>query len=436
MTSVDSVIIIGGGLAGAEAAWQIARRGLRVTLYEMRPQKQTPAHHTGLLAELVCSNSLGADSGDNAPGLLKRELRSLGSLVMREADVNRVPAGNALAVDREGFAGGVSQALAGHPLVQLIREEVETIPQTGPAIIATGPLTSDRLADSIAAFTGVEGLSFFDAAAPIVAADSIDYSRVYRASRYGKGGDDYLNCPLNRWEYLALRQALVEAEGHPREDFEPTSFFEGCLPVEELARRGEETLRYGPLKPVGLPDPRDGRTPYAVVQLRQDNREGTIFNLVGFQTSLRFPEQRRVFRMIPGLEGAEFVRYGVMHRNTYLRSPGIMAPTMATLRRPDLFFAGQMTGVEGYLESTATGLVAGINVVRVAGGEEPLTFPPTTMIGALCRYVSSTDPEHFQPMNANFGLLPPVAGAKRKDKKQFLILRAAEDLGKFLNIVN
>jgi methylenetetrahydrofolate--tRNA-(uracil-5-)-methyltransferase len=433
---LESVIIVGGGLAGAEAAWQAASRGVAVTLHEMRPGKSTPAHRTGLLAELVCSNSLGADSGDNAPGLLKQELRRLGSLIMRAADESRVPAGNALAVDRGTFAGAVSQAIVGHPLIHVVREEVETIPAAGPAIIATGPLTSTAMADSIVTFTGSDGLSFFDAAAPMVAADSIDYSKVYRASRYGKGGEDYLNCPLDRQEYLALRQALLEAERHPPEDVDKSVFFEGCLPVEELARRGEETLRYGPLKPVGLPNPRDGRTPHAVVQLRQDNREATIFNLVGFQTSLRFPEQRRVFRMIPGLEQAEFVRYGVMHRNTYLRSPGLLGPTLATIERPDLFFAGQITGVEGYLESTATGLVAGINAARGLRGLEPAGFPPTTMIGALCRYVSEADPHHFQPMNANFGLFPPVPGIKRREKKQFLILRATEDLGKVLNIVN
>jgi len=433
---VGTVTVIGGGLAGAEAAWQAAEFGAMVRLHEMRPLKQTPAHQTGLLAELVCSNSLGADGRDNAPGLLKQELRRMGSLIMRAADANRVPAGNALAVDRVGFARAVTEAIEKHPRITVIRGEVTAIPGTGPVVVATGPLTSDALAASITAFTGDEALFFFDAAAPIVTAESIDHERVYRASRYGKGGDDYLNCPLSAEEYRVLREALVGAERHPPAEFEKAVFFEGCLPVEELARRGEDTLRYGPLKPIGLPDPRTGRLPYAVVQLRQDNREGTLYNLVGFQTSLRFAEQRRVFRLIPGLERAEFVRYGVMHRNTYLRAPGLLGPTMATLRRPDLFFGGQITGVEGYLESTATGLVAGRNAARMTCGLPPEILPPETMIGALCRYICEADPQHFQPMNANLGLLPPIAGVKKKVKKQFLILRALEALDKFLNIKN
>ncbi len=433
---MGTVMVIGGGLAGAEAAWQAAESGAAVTLHEMRPAKSTPAHHTGFLAELVCSNSLGADGRENAPGLLKQELRALGSLIMRAADASRVPAGNALAVDREVFARAVTEALEAHPRITVVRDEVTGLPEAGPVVVATGPLTSDALAAAIAAFTGDEALFFYDAAAPIVAADSIDHTRVYRASRYGKGGEDYLNCPLTAEEYRALREALVGAEQHPPKEFEKTVFFEGCLPVEELARRGEDTLRYGPLKPIGLPDPRTGRLPHAVVQLRQDNREGTLYNLVGFQTSLRFSEQRRVFGLIPGLEKAEFVRYGVMHRNTYLRSPGLLAPTMATRRRGNLFFGGQITGVEGYLESTATGLVAGRNAARLAAGLPPLVLPPETMVGALCRYVCEADPGHFQPMNANFGLLPPAPGIQKKMKKQFLILRALEGLSKFLNIAN
>ncbi|MHB8945250.1 MAG: methylenetetrahydrofolate--tRNA-(uracil(54)-C(5))-methyltransferase (FADH(2)-oxidizing) TrmFO [Bacillota bacterium] len=433
---MDRVTIIGGGLAGAEAAWQAAERGVPVDLFEMRPLKSTPAHHTGLLAELVCSNSLGADGRENASGLLKHELRSLESMVMRAADASRVPAGGALAVDREVFGRAVTAAIEGHPRINLVREEVTALPETGPSIVATGPLTSGALAQAIAGFTGSEAIFFFDAAAPIVTLDSVDLGRVYRASRYGKGGEDYLNCPLTIEEYRALREALVTAEQHPREEFEKAAFFEGCLPVEELARRGEETLRYGPLKPVGLPDPQTGRLPYAVVQLRQDNREGTLYNLVGFQTSLRFTEQRRVFRLIPGLEKAEFARHGVMHRNTYLRSPGLLDPTMITRPRADLLFGGQITGVEGYLESTATGLVAGINAARLVTGQAPLTFPPATMIGALCRYVSEADPNHFQPMNANFGILPPAPGIQKKLKKQFLILRAVKTLEEFMNIAN
>ncbi len=434
---MDRVTVIGGGLAGAEAAWQAAERGVPVYLFEMRPLKSTPAHHTGLLAELVCSNSLGADGRENASGLLKHELRSLGSMVMRAADASRVPAGGALAVDREVFGRAVTAAVEGHPRITIIREEVTSLPETGPVIVATGPLTSEALAQAIASFTGSEALFFFDAAAPIVTLESVDLGRVYRASRYGKGGgEDYLNCPLSVEEYRALREALITAEQHPREEFEKTAFFEGCLPVEELARRGEETLRYGPLKPVGLPDPQTGRLPYAVVQLRQDNREGTLYNLVGFQTSLRFPEQRRVFRLIPGLEKAEFARYGVMHRNTYLRSPGLLEATMMTRSRTDLLFGGQITGVEGYLESTATGLVAGINAARLVAGLIPLTLPRETMIGALCRYVSKADPAHFQPMNANFGILPPAPGIQKKLKKQFLILRAVKTLEEFMNIAN
>lgn len=437
MSTLDwaEIVVIGGGLAGAEAAWQAAERGLRVALYEMRPEKMTPAHQTGELAELVCSNSLGSDLPDNAAGLLKAELRRLGSLIMRVADATRVPAGGALAVDRRQFSAGVTAAIAGHPRIRLLRQEVTALPTEGPVIVATGPLTSEALAQAIVAFTGEKTLSFYDAASPIVDAESIDLERVYAASRYGKGGADYLNCPLTKEEYEAFWSELVRAKTHERHDFEQeTLFFEGCLPVEEIARRGPLTLAFGPLKPVGLVDPRTGREPYAVVQLRRENREGTMYNLVGFQTNLTWPEQKRVFRMIPGLERAEFLRYGVMHRNTFLNSPRLLEPTFQAKKRTDLFFAGQLTGVEGYLESTASGLVAGLNAARLARGLATLVFPRETMIGALAHYITTADPETFQPMNSNFGLLPPLQLPRhlKKEKKARLVKRALDVLDRFL----
>jgi methylenetetrahydrofolate--tRNA-(uracil-5-)-methyltransferase len=415
-----AITVVGAGLAGAEAAWQAANMGVRVRLYEMRPVRRTPVHQTEYAAELVCSNSLRGAGLENAVGLLKEEMRRLDSLIIREAVANQVPAGGALAVSREEFARGVTEALLAHPKIELVRAEVDAIPTQGTTIIATGPLTSEPLAQDILRFTGERYLSFFDAAAPIVAVDSINMEKVFRASRYGKGeGDEYLNCPLTRDEYEAFWEALVGAEKampHLPED-EQVPFFEGCLPVEEMARRGKDVLRFGPLKPVGLTDPRTGKRSWAVVQLRQDNAAGTLYNMVGFQTSLRWPEQKRVFRMIPGLEEAEFERLGVIHRNTFIKSPRVLAPTLEAKARPGLFFAGQMTGVEGYVESAAGGLVAGLNAARCALGEPPLLFPRETAIGSLLHYITHADPDHFQPMNIAFGLMPELPGEKIRDKR-------------------
>ncbi|HEY8347896.1 MAG TPA: methylenetetrahydrofolate--tRNA-(uracil(54)-C(5))-methyltransferase (FADH(2)-oxidizing) TrmFO [Symbiobacteriaceae bacterium] len=431
------ITIIGAGLAGSEAAWQAASRGVRVRLYEMRPVRSTAVHVTDQFAELVCSNSLRGSGPENAVGLLKEEMRRLGSLIMREALAHAVPAGGALAVDRAAFAAGVTRALMEHPNVEVIREEVRQIPPEGIVIIASGPLTSDALAENIRRFTGEKYLSFYDAAAPIVTRDSINMDRVFRGSRYGKGeGEDYLNCPMTKEEYDAFYEALIHAETvvpHHPED-EQIRFFEGCLPVEEMARRGRDVLRYGPLKPVGLEDPRTGRRPYAVVQLRQDNAAGTLYNMVGFQTSLKWGEQLRVFRMIPGLERAEFARLGVIHRNTFIKSPKVLLPTLQTKARPNLFFAGQITGVEGYVESAAAGLVAGINAARLALGQAPVVFPRETAIGALLHYITHADPDHFQPMNIAFGLLPELTGVRIRDKrlrKRQLSLRAMDVLEAF-----
>ncbi|BCV21110.1 methylenetetrahydrofolate--tRNA-(uracil(54)-C(5))-methyltransferase (FADH(2)-oxidizing) TrmFO [Moorella sp. Hama-1] len=403
----DKVTIIGGGLAGSEAAWQAARRGVAVELWEMRPEKLTPAHSTGYLAELVCSNSLRADSLENAAGLLKAEMRQAGSLIMAVAATCRVPAGKALAVDREEFAARVTAAIESHPGITLVREEMQVIPGDGVVIIATGPLTSPAMTRALQEFAGAEYLYFYDAAAPIVTAESLDYSRIFRASRYGRG-EDYLNCPFNQEEYEAFYQALVAAERHAGHEFEAEVVFEGCMPVEVMAARGKDTLRFGPLRPVGLIDPATGQEPYAVVQLRQDNAAGTLYNLVGFQTSLRWGEQERVFRLIPGLQEAEFVRFGVMHRNTYINSPLLLQPTLQLKAEPRIFLAGQLTGVEGYIESAACGLVAGINAARYVRGEEPLVPSTFTAHGALLHYI--TDPTHtpFQPMHINYGLLPPL----------------------------
>ncbi|HID89399.1 MAG TPA: FADH(2)-oxidizing methylenetetrahydrofolate--tRNA-(uracil(54)-C(5))-methyltransferase TrmFO [Anaerolineae bacterium] len=414
------LIVVGGGLAGSEAAWQAAERGVEVILYEMRPRKMTPAHVSDRLAELVCSNSLGSDLPDRAPGLLKAELRRLGSLVLACADATRVPAGSALAVDRERFAEEVTRRIEAHPRIRVVRDEVTEIPD-GPTVIATGPLTSEPLTQAIAELTGQEYLYFYDAMAPIVAADSIDMSIAFRASRYGRGGADYINCPMTEEEYDRFVEALVSAERIPLRDFEREDprFFEGCLPIEVLAARGRDALAYGPLRPVGLVDPRTGRRPYAVVQLRQDDLAGTLYNMVGFQTNLRYGEQERVFRMIPGLEQAEFVRYGQMHRNTFLNAPLLLEPTMAFRGRPGLFFAGQITGVEGYVGSVGSGWVAGVNAARFVLGQEPLVLPRTTMLGALCYYVSHADPKTFQPMKANFGLLPPLSPPVRDKRRRY-----------------
>jgi len=433
----NRVTVVGAGLAGSEAAWQLASRGVPVTLYEMRPVHKTPAHRSGDFAELVCSNSLRGASLENAVGLLKEEMRRLGSLVMAAADRHRVPAGGALAVDREGFAAAITRTLAEHPLVDVRREEVAALPAEGRTLIATGPLTSDALSQSIQAFLGEAYLSFFDAAAPVVTAESIDESKVFRASRYGKGeGEDqdaYINCPMTQEEYHAFREALVTAEkAQPHMEGE-VCFFEGCLPIEEIARRGPDTLAFGPLKPVGLTDPRTGRRPFAVVQLRQDNAAATLYNIVGFQTSLKWPEQKRVFGLIPGLEQAEFVRYGVMHRNTFIKSPRVLLPTYQSRQRPDLFFAGQMTGVEGYVESAAAGLVAGLNLARLALGRETVIFPEESAIGSLAQYITHADADHFQPMNATFGLMPPLAEPVRDKpaRKRALAERALSRLESF-----
>jgi methylenetetrahydrofolate--tRNA-(uracil-5-)-methyltransferase len=424
-----AVTVVGGGLAGSEAAWQVAERGVGVLLYEMRPHKMTPAHVSDRLAELVCSNSLGSDLPDRAAGLLKAELRRLGSLVLSCADETRVPAGGALAVDRELFAAEVTRRVEAHPRVRVVREEVTAVPD-GPAVIATGPLTSDALAEDIAARAGQEHLYFYDALSPIVAADSIDESIAFRASRYGKGEADYINCPMTEEEYERFVDALVAAERIPLHDFEPDRFFEGCLAVEVMAARGRDTLAYGPLRPVGLTDPRTGERPYAVVQLRQDNLAATLYNIVGFQTNLRYGEQERVFRLIPGLERAEFVRYGHMHRNTFVNAPLLLEPTMGFRARAGLFFAGQITGVEGYVGSVGSGWVAGVNAARFVLGREPLTLPRTTMLGALCHYVSHAEPEAFQPMKANFGLMPPLSPPVRNKRKRYraYVERAMGDL--------
>ncbi len=419
-TTQPHITVIGAGLAGSEAAWQAASRGVKVTLYEMRPVRKTAVHVTDKFAELVCSNSLRGNGLENAVGLLKEEMRRLNSIIMREAYRHFVPAGGALAVSREHFSAGVTEALTSHPNIEVVREEVPSIPTDGIVVVATGPLTSDAMAQDILRFTGERYLSFYDAAAPIVTLESINMAKAFRASRYGKGdGDDYLNCPMTKEEYEAFWEALVSAEKsipHNPED-EKICFFEGCLPIEEMARRGKDVLRYGPLKPVGLEDPRTGKRPYAVVQLRQDNAAGTLYNIVGFQTSLKWGEQKRVFRMIPGLEKAEFERLGVIHRNTFIKSPKVLKPTLETRNRPGLFFAGQMTGVEGYVESAAGGLVAGINAARLALGQEPVAFPVETAIGALMHYITHADPDNFQPMNIAFGLMPPLAGPKIKDKR-------------------
>ncbi len=414
MTHESVVTVVGGGLAGCEAAWQIAQRGVRVRLCEMRPRKMTPAHTSDRLAELVCSNSLGADQLDKAPGLLKQEMRLLGSLILACAERAAVPAGGALAVDRDLFAQAVTERITAHPLIEVIREEVTEIPD-GIAIIATGPLTSDALAAAIARISGSEYLYFWDAIAPIVTAESIDMQIAFRASRYGKDhseAGDYINCPMTKAEYEAFVDALLSAEKATLRDFElqDERFFEGCLPIEVLAQRGRDALAFGPMRPVGLRDPRTGRRPYAVVQLRQDNVAGTLYNLVGFQTNLKFGEQDRVLRMIPGLQHAEFVRYGQMHRNTFINAPVMLEPSLRFKgwQHDALFFAGQIVGVEGYAGNAATGLLAGINAARLALGESPVVLPPTTMLGALCHYITHADPQHFQPMKANFGILPPL----------------------------
>jgi methylenetetrahydrofolate--tRNA-(uracil-5-)-methyltransferase len=457
--------IIGGGLAGAEAAWQAASRGVAVVIHEMRPVRPTVVHKTDQLAELVCSNSFRGDKLDNAVGLLKEEMRRLGSLVMRMADANRVPAGAALAVDRERFSQAVTAAIETHPLISVAREEITRVPTDRswyPLIIATGPLTSDSLSADIAALVGAEHLYFYDAISPIVSAETIDRDKVFRASRWDRsfrsplqdshpaadatdhvatvacgtddGQGDYLNCPLTKIEYDRFYDALTTAEPATIHDFDKEKFFEGCLPIEVMAHRGRETLRFGPMKPVGLVDPRSGRSPYAVVQLRQDNIAGDHFSLVGFQTQLKWGEQARVLALIPGLEDAEFVRFGMVHRNTYINGPAVLSETWQTRTRNDLFFAGQISGVEGYVESAASGLVAGRNAAAVARGEAPRAFPRTTAIGALAYYVSHADPDNYQPTNITFGIMtPPDSGVKRKqDRKAAVSERALRALADWM----
>ncbi len=432
------ITVIGGGLAGSEAAWQIASHGINVRLFEMRPKRRTPAHTTNHLAEIVCSNSLKSDQPFNASWLLKEELRRMGSLLMGIANSVRVPAGSALAVDREKFAEKTTEAIEGNPHIELVREEVSAIPDSGIVIVASGPLTSPAMSESIAAFCGAEHLYFYDAISPIVNAETLDESRVYRASRYAKAADDYVNCPMDREQYDVFYEALATAETVPFHEFEEARYFESCLPIEELARRGRETLRYGPMRPVGLIDPRTGRAPYAVVQLRQEDLMQSSYNLVGFQNHLKFDDQRRIFRLIPGLENAEFLRLGQIHRNTYINAPRILLPTMAARTDPRVFFAGQLAGTEGYIENIASGLVAGLNAVQLSRGEDPVVFPAESAIGSLCRYVS-TPQKDFAPMNINFGLLPAMEVPRKiakADKQRLYCERALAALGAACGRVN
>ncbi|MFH1927963.1 MAG: FADH(2)-oxidizing methylenetetrahydrofolate--tRNA-(uracil(54)-C(5))-methyltransferase TrmFO [Chloroflexota bacterium] len=432
----QEVIVIGGGLAGSEAAWQAAQSGVSVTLYEMRPVEMTPAHQTDHLAELVCSNSLGSNLLDRAAGLLKQELRKLGSIILRCADETAVPAGGALAVGREAFSSLVTERIGSHPLIRIIREEAREIPADVPTVIATGPLTSPAMAECFQDLTGQEHLYFYDAMAPIVALESIDRSKVFRASRYGRGDADYVNCPMTRGEYERFVDDLLRAETIRLRSFEEEDekFFEACLPVEVIARRGRDALAFGPLRPVGLVDPRTGKRPHAVVQLRQDDMAGTLYNMVGFQTNLKWSEQKRVFSMIPGLRDAEFVRYGQMHRNTFINGPALLEATMQCRSAKHLFFGGQITGTEGYIGSTASGLLAGLNVARYAVGASLIVLPHTTMIGALCCYVSSARMKTFQPMKGNFGILPPLGRKIRRksERNTAYAERALIDLGEMI----
>jgi methylenetetrahydrofolate--tRNA-(uracil-5-)-methyltransferase len=447
MSSKHQLTIVGGGLAGSEAAWQAAQAGLRIRLYEMRPIVSTGAHRTSNLSELVCSNSLGSNLPDRASGVHKTQLRRLGSMLLECAESAALPAGSALAVDRDNFARAVTERITGHPNIELIREEVTGIP-SGPVIIASGPLTSAALSNAIAALTGEQHLHFYDAIAPIVAADSIDMSIAFRASRYGLGEQDegdYINCPFRKADYENFVEALLSAERIPLRDFETEiehgvdagahRFFEGCLPVEIIAQRGMQSLAFGPMRPVGLTDPHTGEHPHAIVQLRQDNLAGSLYNIVGFQTNLTYPEQKRIFRLIPGLANAEFVHYGQMHRNTFIAAPKLLLPTLQFRARPDLFFAGQITGVEGYLGNIATGLLAGKNAAHLLTGNDPLTLPPVTMLGALCHYITHADLKDFQPMKANFGILPPLEPPRRmgrRERSRLFAERAATELELFL----
>ncbi|MFZ1746469.1 MAG: methylenetetrahydrofolate--tRNA-(uracil(54)-C(5))-methyltransferase (FADH(2)-oxidizing) TrmFO [Nitrospirales bacterium] len=420
------LVIIGGGLAGSEAAWQAANSGARVTLYEMRPKEETAAHRTEHLAEIVCSNSLGSNDPLSAPGMLKEEMRQLHSLIIRIADEVRIPAGTALAVDRDQFACKVTRALAEHPNIKILREEIHEIPDDALCIIATGPLTSPKLSEAIIQFTQSKNLFFFDAISPIVDADSLNTDRTFMASRYEKGTADYVNCPMDEETYNAFYNALIEAERVQPKSFENVPYFEGCLPIEVMADRGRQTLLFGPLKPVGLIDPKTGQRPYAVLQLRPENAHGSCYNLVGFQTKLTYPEQRRIFRMIPGLEQAEFLRCGSIHRNTYINAPILLQNTLQVKKQPRIFFAGQLVGVEGYVEAAASGGIAGINAARILSGRAPVTPPPSTAHGALLHYITTCEPRYFQPINSNFGLYPPLDTPVRdKQKKRQLIQERA-----------
>ena len=415
---MKEINVIGAGLAGSEAAWQAAQAGVAVNLYEMRPKKSTEAHHTNNFAELVCTNSLRGNNLTNAVGVLKEEMRRLDSVIITSADKTAVPAGGALAVDRDDFSALVTKRVKEHPLVTVIEEEITEIPD-GITVIATGPLTSEPLSKAIQAFNGSEGFYFYDAAAPIVDKSTINMDKVYLKSRYDKGEAAYLNCPMNEEEFYAFREALVNAEVAPLKEFEKEKFFEGCMPIEVMAGRGPKTMLFGPMKPVGLEDPKTGKRPYAVIQLRQDNAAASLYNIVGFQTHLKWGEQKRVFRMIPGLEEAEFVRYGVMHRNSFMNSPELLQQTYQSKKREDLFFAGQMTGVEGYVESAASGLMAGINAAKLAKGEAPIIMPQETTIGSMAYYITHAEGKHFQPMNANFGLLPELPERIRDKKSRY-----------------
>ncbi|PEM37256.1 FADH(2)-oxidizing methylenetetrahydrofolate--tRNA-(uracil(54)-C(5))-methyltransferase TrmFO [Bacillus pseudomycoides] len=429
------VNVIGAGLAGSEAAYQIAKRGVQVKLYEMRPVRQTPAHHTDKFAELVCSNSLRANTLTNAVGVIKEEMRKMDSVIIRAADECSVPAGGALAVDRHEFAAKVTEYVKNHPNVTVVNEEMTEIPE-GPTVIATGPLTSPELSAQLKELTGEDYFYFYDAAAPIVEKESIDMNKVYLKSRYDKGEAAYLNCPMTEEEFDRFYDALIAAETVPLKEFEKEVFFEGCMPVEVMASRGRQTLLFGPMKPVGLEDPKTGKTPYAVVQLRQDDAAGTLYNIVGFQTHLKWGPQKEVLQLIPGLENAEIVRYGVMHRNTFINSPRLLRPTYQYKHRDDLFFAGQMTGVEGYVESAASGLLAGINAARLVKGEEPVVLPPVTAMGSMANYITATNAKNFQPMNANFGLFAPLEKKikKKQERNEAYATRALETIRNFVNI--
>ena len=432
-TKNNTVSVIGAGLAGCEAALQLSRRGIKVNLYEMKPIKRSPAHHTDLFAELVCSNSLKAARVDSAAGLLKEEMRKFGSVCLQSADLSRVSAGGALAVDRKAFAEFITEKIKSDPNITVINEAVNDIPKEGIVIIATGPLTDGELASRIAALSDGGNLSFYDAAAPIVTADSIDYSVAFKASRYDKGTPDYINCPMNREEYENFYNELINAESAPLKDFDkPLNVYEGCMPVEVLAKRGEDSIRFGPLKPVGLTDPRTGHRPWAAVQLRSENSQSTLYNIVGFQTNLKFPEQRRVFSMIPGLQNAEFVRYGVMHRNSFINSPELLNRDLSLKADNRIFFAGQITGVEGYMESASSGIIAGINAANRLLGKEPVILSQITMIGALINYICDETVKNFQPMGANFGILPPLQ-EKIRDKKERYMKLAERSLCYFEN---